>query len=102
MNIYSEVDARENIVQETKKLIKTVKPSQIDMKYLDERFKENYEFPDPDMGIYFGKSFFLHGYPPWQIRITEFFNIKTHHNINFKKFILLMRQFSKCERRLGK
>lgn len=69
---------------------------------IDKLLSVNYEFPDPDMGLYFGNSFFLNGYPPWQLRVTEFFNIKSYRNMNFKTFINLMCKYSKCDQRLGK
>lgn len=102
VKIYSQADARDSIAQETRKLIKSAKCSDIKINFLDKCFQSSYEFPDPDMGIYCGKSFFLYEYPPWQMRITEFFNIRTHHSINFRKFVDLMYKYNKCERRLGK
>lgn len=89
------------MVQATKEIV-NIKYNDIDIKTVDKYLNGSYEFPDPDMGIYCGKSFFLYGYPPWQIRITEFFNVKTHHNINHKQFINLMHKYCKCERRIGK
>lgn len=74
----------------------------ININYLDNCLREHYEFPDPDLAIYCGKTFSLYDYPPWQISVTEFLNIKSHHNIHHVHFIDILSRYSKCEQRLGK
>ncbi|GJQ74822.1 hypothetical protein Trydic_g21659 [Trypoxylus dichotomus] len=69
---------------------------------LDSCLKEYYEFPDPNLAIYFGKALSVYDYPPWQISITEFLNIQSHHNIHHKEFINVLSRYNKCEQRLGK
>lgn len=67
-----------------------------------ESLRDKFQFPDPDVGICFGKTFCLQGYPPWQIRVTEFFHEATHHGFKFDEFIKLLFRYSKCEQRYGK
>lgn len=102
VKIFTEKDGRESVAQTTQRFAKHHSKEDITIDRIDKLLSVNYEFPDPDMGIYSGNSFFLYGYPPWQIRITEFFNLKTYHNIDFKTFDNLMCKYAKCDRRLGK
>lgn len=68
----------------------------------DGSLREKFQFPDPDVGLCFGKTFCLYGFPPWQIRVTEFFHLATHHAFTYDEFIKLLFSYSKCEQRYGK
>lgn len=74
----------------------------INIQNIDRCLRKYYEFPDPDLGIYFGNVFSLCGYPPWQIRVTEFLNLRSHNNVTIEMFVQVLHRFSKCEQRLGK
>lgn len=101
VKLFSTEDGRECVVEKTRKLV-YVRCNDINIDTVDKYLGTSFEFPDPDMGVYCGKTFSLYGYPPWQIRVTEFFNIATHHNLHCASFIQLIQRYSKCEKRLGK
>lgn len=69
---------------------------------INEGLLKEFEFPDPDLGLYCGNNFNLHNYPQWQIRVTEFLNVKSHHNITLDMFIQMLLRYNRCEQRLGK
>ncbi|KRT78727.1 hypothetical protein AMK59_8314, partial [Oryctes borbonicus] len=69
----------------------------ISIQSLDTNLREYYEFPDPDLAIFFGKTLSMYDYPPWQISVTEFLNIQSHHNMHHKQFIDVLSRYSKCE-----
>lgn len=63
----------------------------------------NYEFPDPQLAIYFGEYLNLCGYPPWQIRLTEFIHAGRHlHAFDEREFFSVLQCYSKCQQRVGK
>lgn len=103
VKILTESDGRESVVNVSKQLAGSEKTLQhIDINYIDCCLREQFEFPDPDVGVYCGKILSLNAYPPWQIRVTEFLNIRTHHRITNKCFVELIARYNKCEQRLGK
>ncbi|CAG5074829.1 Similar to NUS1: Dehydrodolichyl diphosphate synthase complex subunit NUS1 (Homo sapiens) [Cotesia congregata] len=59
------------------------------------------EVPDPDLAIITGRTFSTFGLLPWHIRLTEFYNVPTHHNISPHKFINILEAFAKCHQRFG-
>lgn len=101
VKILTESDGRVNIVNVGKQLAST-ESVKFDIDYINCCLRKQYEFPDPDLGVYCGTILNLYGYPPWQIRVTEFLNIRTRHKITVKCFIELLQRYCKCEQRLGK
>lgn len=106
VNFLSFDDGKPTIVKLTKELSQavvngSVKIEEIDTNLLNEKLKINH-FPDPDIAIIAGKTFSTFGLLPWHIRITEFFNLPTHHSISPKEFIDILKLYSKCEKRYGK
>lgn len=100
--IYAQEDGRNSVVKLVKQFPLSANIQDIDIEHVDSCLRKDYEFPDPDLAIYCGKVFSLFGCPPWQIRITEFLNVRSHHNVNVYNFIDLLKKYSKCEQRLGK
>ncbi|KAL3277166.1 hypothetical protein HHI36_012518 [Cryptolaemus montrouzieri] len=95
-------DGKKNVQSVCKQIISKNKPySEITIDYVNEYLREQYEFPDPDVGIIFSKIFMLFNYPPWQIRLTEFHRLKSHYNISFNDFVDVLIKFSKCNQRIG-
>jgi len=92
-------DGRGRVVSTCKQLVDAGK---ISIEVVDACMREQFEFPDPQLGIYCGEYLNMCGYPPWQTRLTEFLNIKTHHNISSAKFIDVLQRYNKCEQRVGK
>ncbi|KAK5650102.1 hypothetical protein RI129_001131 [Pyrocoelia pectoralis] len=94
-------DGRENIANVAKKFCAD-NVKNIDIETIDRNLKEKYVFPDPDLCLYCGKIFSLYGYPPWEIRLTEFISIETHHSISPRKFVNALYRYSKTEMRQGR
>lgn len=69
---------------------------------VDAALRQHYEFPDPELAVCCGNVLCLFGYPPWQIRVTEFVRIRTHCGLSWDTFVGLLERYSKCEQRLGK
>lgn len=73
----------------------------IDIDKINVLLSKQYQFPDPDMGLICGDEFILLNYPPWQLRLTEFFKLNNIKGITLPLFLNLLGRFSKCEQRLG-
>lgn len=101
VKILTESDGRMNVVN-TAKMLANSDLEDIYMDSIDCCLRKQFEFPDPDLGVYCGVNFSLYSYPPWQIRVTEFFNVRTHRHVTAKCFLDLLRRYNKCEQRLGK
>lgn len=69
---------------------------------LDQELHRDYDFPDPDLGLCCGGVLSFFDYPPWQIRVTEFLRLKTHHRLRYSEFLEKLYVFGKCEQRFGK
>ncbi|XP_018333356.1 dehydrodolichyl diphosphate synthase complex subunit nus1 isoform X2 [Agrilus planipennis] len=74
----------------------------ISIELVDDFVKKHFEFPDPDLAIYCSRKCTTWGYPPWQLRLTEFINLERHTPFTQDIFIKLLYRYSKCEQRLGK
>ncbi|RZB39215.1 nogo-B receptor [Asbolus verrucosus] len=101
VKVLSENDGKGGVVDLTKKLARTSE-TDISIESFDAGLREQFEFPDPELAVCCGKTFCLYGYPPWQIRVTEFLNVDSHHNITFNHFVNLLQIYAKCEQRFGK
>jgi len=99
--ILTETDGRGAVKKLTQNLYTFPIKSEISIESIDNLLYKNFEFPDPDLGLYCGPTLNLYRYPPWQIRITEFLSIKTHR-ISYKRFLEQLYVYSMCEQRLGK
>lgn len=102
VKVLSEKDGRLGVVALTKQLcISDNVDFSVDT--LDASLRKNgFEFPDPDLGICCGKTFSLFGYPPWQIRVTEFFTLCSHYGVTLDTFVNLLEKYNQCEQRYGK
>jgi len=89
-------------IAETARELCSRKAQVIDQQMVESVLKKSYVFPDPDLALYCGKSFVLYGYPPWQIRVTEFLSLGSHHDLSLDVFINRLYKFSKIEQRLGR
>lgn len=102
LKIITQEDGKNNIEKICREfVIKKEEISSISINYLDECLKEKFGFPDPDVGVIFSKVFSLFEYPPWEIRLTEFFRLNSHHNLLFSDFLDVLEKYSKCNQRLG-
>ncbi|XP_066992692.1 dehydrodolichyl diphosphate synthase complex subunit Nus1 isoform X3 [Anabrus simplex] len=107
VNIYSHADGKGSIVDVTNNLCQSAlagefSSNQVTQDLLDKMLQAELGVPDPELGICCGPSFCTFGVLPWQIRVTEFLQLPTHHNVNVRDFVDLLRIYSRCEQRLGK
>lgn len=101
MKIITEEDGKKSVVDLTKAFSIT-KNREFSVESISEGLRKSYEFPDPDLGLVCGKTLSCYNYPPWQMRVTEFFTIKSLHNITLSSFAEELMKYSKCEQRFGK
>ncbi|XP_039289093.1 dehydrodolichyl diphosphate synthase complex subunit nus1 [Nilaparvata lugens] len=79
-----------------------VTASQVTQPFLEREMSQLIEAPDPDLAIVCGPACSTFGFPPWQLRVTEFQHLQTHHKIKFRNFVSLLHRYSNCEQRFGK
>lgn len=101
VKIITEEDGRKSVVNLIRNLT-SQDFKKIDIDEVNSYLLKQYQFPDPDMGLICGNVFTLFNYPPWQLRLTEFFKINHINDITLPVFLDLLQQFNKCEQRLGK
>lgn len=98
LNIICRRDGRQKFVEDVRELVKVNRPEVIDLQFVQDRIG----WPaDPDLLINFGSPLCLHGFPPWQLRLTEILSIPTHRNVPQKVFIDCLRRFSSISQRQG-
>lgn len=69
---------------------------------LTNKLQEEFKFPDPDMGIICSSIYNVYGYPPWEIRYTEFVLIPDLQDVNIRNFRECFVIFNKKEQRKGR
>lgn len=97
VQILSRLEGRQKFVEDIRDLIK-VEPDKIDINLVQKQIGWT---SDPELLISFGNHFCLHGFPPWQLRLTEIFSIPTHRNITYKIFKDCLERYSQTTQRLG-
>lgn len=98
LNIICRRDGRQKFIEDVRELVRANKPEIIDLQFVQNRVG----WPtDPDLLINFGSPLCLHGFPPWQLRLTEILSIPTHRNVPQKVFIDCLRRFSSISQRQG-
>lgn len=76
---------------------------QLNINFIDKIVSESEQYvSDPELGLYFDDACCTFGLLPWQLRLTEFFNVKFHSTINVTHFLDALYSYSKCEQRFGK
>jgi len=79
-----------------------VNPGDITVDTVDQRFREELLLPDPCLGLVFAPTLSTFGFMPWQIRVTEFSHMSTHHNLQLEDFLESLKSFAFCQQRFGK
>ncbi|XP_066138748.1 dehydrodolichyl diphosphate synthase complex subunit Nus1-like [Euwallacea fornicatus] len=103
VKLLSRESGKQALAQVTRNLCKsTINHSDISIESLGKALQKDFEFPDPDLAISFGEYLNLQGYPPWQIRVTEFLSIKSHRQLRYRTFLEQLYVYGKCEQRFGK
>lgn len=98
LRIISKQDGRQKFVDDIAHLIVKLEPEDIDITSV----QNCVGWPsDPELMINFGSPLCLHGFPPWQLRLTEILSIPTHRNLPQKLFIDCLKSYSRTTQRLG-
>ncbi|XP_060525427.1 dehydrodolichyl diphosphate synthase complex subunit Nus1-like [Cylas formicarius] len=101
VKILTEEDGKLGLVNFTKNLV-TKNREDLSTESLICSIHKYFAFPEPEVALYCDQTILLRNYPPWQTRITEFFSVKTHHNISYKTFFETLSLYNKTEQRCGK
>ncbi|XP_066256844.1 dehydrodolichyl diphosphate synthase complex subunit Nus1-like [Euwallacea similis] len=103
VKLLSRENGKQAIVQVARNLSKsTINQSDISIESIGKALQKDFNFPDPDLAINFGEYLNLQGYPPWQIRVTEFLSIKSHRRLRYRTFLEQLYVYGNCEQRFGK
>ncbi|AGO11860.1 AaceriADR092Wp [[Ashbya] aceris (nom. inval.)] len=106
VSLLSVRDGRETIVDLTKAMADLCKSGdlkleEITMKLVDTELTQLVGV-EPDLLLYFGPHLDLQGYPPWHIRLTEFYWEEDNDEVMYSVFIRGLIQYSTCKVNLGK
>lgn len=107
LNIFSLSDGKGALVELTKSLCQSavsghMRASDINQDIIDEHLQAELDIPDPELALICGDVCSTYGFLPWQIRVTEFLQLQSHHNIQVQEFMLLLKRYGKCVQRFGK
>ncbi|GLV31445.1 Transport and Golgi organization 14 [Carabus blaptoides fortunei] len=96
INVLSLSDGRGTLADLTRECVTSnVNSMKIAVDFLDEKLKKHLNHaPDPEMALCCGRVCSTYGVLPWQVRNTEFINIKTHHNIIVVIYIHNIRKYT--------
>lgn len=106
ITLLSKVDGRETIVDLTKTMSEllhqnSLKLDDITMDLVDKELTQLVG-PEPDLILYFGPSLDIQGFPPWHIRLSEFYWEKDNNEVSYLVFIRGIKEYSNCRINLGK
>lgn len=97
VTILSRLDGRQKFAEDLEDLV-TMQADRID---IDIASKKLAWAVDPDLMIIFGYPTCVHGFPPWQLRLTEFINLRTHKLLPQKVFLNCLRRYKRISQREG-
>lgn len=104
--LLSNRDGRETIVDLTKTMAELcasddLKISDITMDLVDTELTQLVG-KEPDLLLYFGPALDLQGYPPWHIRLTEFYWEPDNNAVAYSVFIRGLRNYAGAKMNVGK
>lgn len=106
ISLLSNRDGRETIVDLTKTMAelcaaKELKISDITMDLVDSELTQLVGH-EPDLLLYFGPSLDLQGFPPWHIRLTEFYWEPDNNAVTYSIFIRGLKNYAGAKINVGK
>lgn len=106
VSLLSNRDGRETIVDLTRTMADLCSHQELDVNditvgLVDSELKQLVG-QEPDLLLYFGPSLDLQGYPPWHIRLTEFFWEEDNNQVTYSVFIRGLKQYAGCKSNVGK
>lgn len=104
VNLLAAEDGRRKFTKLLQEQLVTVKSDDITCNLIDEKMSAMYgAMPDPDCAVYFGSFQCTQGLLPWQIRLTEFYQLSYElSTISPQKYLNVIYKYGKCEQRFGK
>lgn len=107
VNILSLDDGKPKFVKLVEKLsekilMKEVISSEINEEYIDKELNKWVGFKDPELALVCGNICSTYGFLPWQIRVTEFLQVKSMKDIRVVDFTSMLNKYSSCHQRFGK
>ncbi|KAI5858563.1 Decaprenyl diphosphate synthase-like protein [Tricharina praecox] len=102
----SEEDGRESMVDLTKTLCEMAQRGKlssedVSVELIDAEVKENC-MGEPDLLVLFSSNITLKGYPPWQLRLTEIYNVTDNDGVGYQVFLRALHSFARTEMRFGR
>ncbi|KAL6940453.1 hypothetical protein ACO0QE_004354 [Hanseniaspora vineae] len=106
ITLLSNVDGRETVVELTRTMAELCYKKELDIKdvTMDLVDKELIQLVgnEPDLLLYFGPNLDLQGYPPWHIRLTEFYWEPDNDEVTYSVFIRGLKKYATCKINVGK
>lgn len=104
--IISEEDGQDSIVDLTKTLTEMcqrgkISADDINIELLDAELSESV-MGEPELLILFGPTVELDGYPPWQIRLTEIYNVQDNNGVGYQIFLRALYNYAQAQMRFGR
>lgn len=104
--LISEEDGEDSIVDLTKTLTEMsqrskITPKDITVDLVDAELSESV-MSGPELLILFGPSIELDGYPPWQISLTEIYNVQDNQGVGYQVFLRALYNYANAQMRFGR
>jgi dehydrodolichyl diphosphate syntase complex subunit NUS1 len=104
--LISEEDGQDSIVDLTKTLTEMTQRSKltlndISIDLVDAELSESV-MSEPELLILFGPTVELDGYPPWQIRLTEIYNVQDNQGVGYQVFLRALYNYANAQMRFGR
>lgn len=106
ISLLSNRDGRETIIELTRTMAdlcaqNEMQLSDITMKLIDSELTQLVGH-EPDLLLYFGPNLDLQGFPPWHIRLTEFYWEQDNDQVTYSVFIRGLKKYAACKINVGK
>ncbi|KAF2238096.1 di-cis-decaprenylcistransferase [Viridothelium virens] len=106
VTLISKDDGRATLVDLTKTFAEMAQNRKIGPEHvtgeLIEQELSDLTMKEPDLLILFGPNVQLQGYPPWQLRLTEIFNVEDHQGVAYHVFLRALHCYGKAQMRFGR
>lgn len=80
----------------------SLNPGDVSTELIDAELSESV-MGEPDLLLLFGDKVCLEGYPPWQVRLTEIFQLQDYTGgVGYHVFLRGLRKFAGAEFRFGR
>ena len=104
--LISAEDGRSTLVDLTKTLTEMSQrgkllPEDVSQDLIDAEISESVMM-EPDLLILFTPRIQLHGFPPWQARLTEIFHVEGNHGVGYQVFLRALHNFANAQLKFGR